>query len=352
MWFTHQQRRSAVQRAEPARRHHADQRGPVALRRHRRQAARPVLDRHASTRSAPRTPSTTTSGTTSSCPALCNAQTLFLDGQIVGTRSGVINNSAFNHSSSVPPTRSPRRICRRGAPPRSGRSPAPSTRSPSTSTHSAYPRYRAHFRARTAAASMAKTVLPSGKTAAEMRYDTGRDRLLEYTDRNGGTWKLGAPGGHRHAGRTSSAPCRSSIPAAERHYYDYDPVRGRILRYLAPIAETRPEDQPPPDESIPTPPPFECPPPEEDPFCEIPIGGGEGSFPPVELQGARTFTYDDNGFQNTITDELGKSVTLTPRRTRQRRPRGRPAAPAGPARPPTSSTHRSARTSPIPAWTR
>lgn len=238
------------------------------------------------------------------------AQTLFLDGQTVGTRTGAIDHSAFNHSQvgaayAVPPSAWP------GWGTASRRSFAGVIDEVAVYQHPlGLPAVQAHFRARAAAVLMSRTTLPSGKTAAELRYDTDRDRLSEYTDRNGGTWKIGAP---VVTGTTANIirTVRVVDPGNRAHYYDYDPVRNRILRYLASISDIRPEDQPPPDDSIPTPPPYECPPPEEEPFCEVPIGGDEGSFEPVDLQGARTFSYDDNGFQSTITDELGKSVTLT-----------------------------------------
>jgi RHS repeat-associated protein len=239
-----------------------------------------------------------------------NSQTLYLDGQVVGTRSGAIDHSAYNHSQvgaafAITPSHLP------GWGTAQRRSFAGVIDEVAVYQHPlGLSAVQSHHRARAAASQMSKTVLPSGKTAAEMRYDTGRDRLLEYTDRNGGTWTLGAPmvtGTKDNIIRT----VRVADPGNRAHFYDYDPLRGRILRYLAPIGQSRPEDEPPPDESIPTTPPYECPPPEEEPFCEIPIGGGEGSFPPVDMQGARTFTYDANGFQSTITDELGKSVTLT-----------------------------------------
>ncbi|MFL6125309.1 LamG-like jellyroll fold domain-containing protein [Actinophytocola sp.] len=239
-----------------------------------------------------------------------NSQTLFLDGQSVQTKTGTIDHSAFNHSFvgyayAINPADLP--AWGTG----NQRSFAGDIDEVAVYQHPlGLPAVKAHYQARTAAVSMTKTVLPSGRTAAELRYDTGRDRLSTYTDRNGGTWALSAPvvtGSSTNIIRTVGV----TDPGGRAHYYDYDPVRGRIVRYLAPVSETRPEDQPPPDESVPTPPPFQCPPPDQDPFCDIPIGGGQGSFPPVALQGARTFTYDDNGFQSTITDELGKSVTLT-----------------------------------------
>jgi hypothetical protein len=214
-------------------------------------------------------------------------QTLFLDGQSVGTKSGTIDHSAFNHSFvgsgfAITPADLPAWGSQQK------RSFAGVIDEVAVYQHPlGLPAVRSHYQARNASVSMAKTVLPSGKTAAAMRYDVNRDRLTSYTDRNGGTWTLSAP-------VTTGTPTniirtvRVADPGNRAHYYDYDPVRGRILRYLSPIAETRPEDQPPPDEPVETPPPFECPPPDEDPFCEIPVSGGDGSFPPIELQGART----------------------------------------------------------------
>ena len=240
-----------------------------------------------------------------------NTTIMYLDGQVVGTKAGVIDNAPFTYSTV-------------GAAHLPAGSGWPETGTAQRQSFSGLidevavyqhplglPAVQNHYRARAAADQMTKTVLPSGKTAATMTYDTERDRLVEYTDRNGGTWELAAPvvsGEPTNIVRT----VRVKDPAGRAHFYEYDPLRGRILRYLAPLGmETRPEDGPPPDESVVTP-PAECPPPpDKPPFCEIPIGGGEGSFPPVEFQGARTFTYDDNGFQNVITDENGNSITLT-----------------------------------------
>lgn len=239
-----------------------------------------------------------------------STQTLFLDGQVVGTKTGVIDNSIFTYSQigasyTVPPSAWPQwgTVQRRSF--------AGVIDEVAVYQHPlGLPAVRTHFAARAAADQMSTTVLPSGKTAARMQYDTERDRLSEYTDRNGGAWTLAAPvvsGDPTNIVRT----VRVSDPADRAHFYDYDPIRGRILRYLSPLGmETRPEDQPPPDETIPTPPADCPPPPDEPPFCEVPIGGGPGSFPPVEFQGARSFTYDDNGFQSTITDENGNAITL------------------------------------------
>jgi RHS repeat-associated protein len=237
-----------------------------------------------------------------------NSQTLYLDGQAVGTRSGAINHNAYNHSQvGTAFAATPSQFPNWGTTQR--RSFAGVIDEVAVYQHPlGLPAVQTHHRARAAAAQMSKTVLPSGKTAAEMTYDTGRDRLAEYTDRNGGTWELSTPmvtGTKDNIIRT----VRVADPGGRAHFYEYDPVRGRILRYSAPIGNDRPEDDPPPEESDPTDPPEQCPP--EEPFCEIPGEGGEGSFEPIEMQGARTFTYDDNGFQNTITDELAKSVTLT-----------------------------------------
>ncbi|HXM58988.1 MAG TPA: LamG-like jellyroll fold domain-containing protein, partial [Candidatus Dormibacteraeota bacterium] len=52
----------------------------------------------------------------------------------------------------------------------------------------------AHFQYGTQAADQVTTVsLPSGALAASVSYDTGQDRVSQYTDRNGGTWKVGTP---------------------------------------------------------------------------------------------------------------------------------------------------------------
>lgn len=156
---------------------------------------------------------------------------------------------------------------------------------------------------------LTKVTLPSGRTGSEIRYDVVRDRVSEHIDNNGGGWKYGAPsftGNEKNVVRT----VRVTDPGNRNHYYDFDPLRGRILRYLSPLGvETRKEDRPP---DAPTTGPSEptCAPQPDGSFCDVPINGGAGGFVPVEFQGVRSFDYDDAGYQTTITDETGRQIEI------------------------------------------
>ncbi len=166
-----------------------------------------------------------------------------------------------------------------------------------------------HIAAKTQAAQLVKVTLPSGRVAAEIRYDTIRDRVSEQIDRNGGAWKFGAPGFTGNE-KNPMRSVRVTDPGNRNHFYDFDPLRGRILRYLAPLGiDTRKEDRP--ESPPPTTGPGEstCAPQPDGSFCDVPISGG-GGFVPVDFQGVRSFGYDDSGFQTTITDEVGHQVVL------------------------------------------
>ncbi|MGZ3143072.1 LamG-like jellyroll fold domain-containing protein [Lentzea chajnantorensis] len=157
-------------------------------------------------------------------------------------------------------------------------------------------------------AQVAKVTLPSGRVAGEVRYDTVRDRVSEQIDRNGGSWRFGAPaftGNEQNPVRT----VRVTDPGNRHHFYDFDPLRGRILRYLSPLGmETRKEDRPP-GSTAPAPGEPTCAPQPDGSFCDVPVTGG-GGFVNVEFQGVRNFSYDEAGFQTTITDEVGNQVVL------------------------------------------
>ncbi|RSD24867.1 RHS repeat-associated core domain-containing protein [Amycolatopsis eburnea] len=175
----------------------------------------------------------------------------------------------------------------------------------------------AHYQARAAASSLTKITLPSGRVAAQLSYDTAADRLTEVVDRNGGHWRLGKPvvtGTETNLVRTTQV----TDPGDRPHFYDYDPVRGRILRYIAPLGQgIRPEDRrdgdgnPLPPEN-PTCDPSAPQDPADPSYCGGPVGGdGTWVGGPVNGQGVRTYDYDDKGFQTTIGDELGNTVVLT-----------------------------------------
>jgi RHS repeat-associated protein len=175
----------------------------------------------------------------------------------------------------------------------------------------------AHFQAgRAAAQQLSKVTLPSGRIGAEMEYDTAADRITEYTDDNGGTWKIGLPmvyGG--------DADLRRSVqvldPGNRPHLYEYDALAGRILRSGTPLGlETRAEDRPaePTPAPAPSPTPTCTQPDPNDPgFCTvIPGDSGGPVFVGHTLNGLaiRSFEYDEQGNQKKVTNENGDSVEL------------------------------------------
>ncbi|MFD8495866.1 LamG-like jellyroll fold domain-containing protein [Amycolatopsis sp. NPDC059657] len=175
----------------------------------------------------------------------------------------------------------------------------------------------AHFQAKAGADYLTKISLPSDRVAAQLAYNTTADRLVELTDRDGGRWKLATPvvtGAANNLVRTTQV----TDPGNRLHFYDYDPMRGRILRYIAPLGQgLRQEDRRDPAGNPVPPPPSPCdpsnPPPPGDPsFCGGPTtGGAPWVGGPAYGQGVRAFDYDDQGFQTTITDEIGDLVVLT-----------------------------------------
>ncbi|MDR6594751.1 RHS repeat-associated core domain-containing protein [Saccharothrix longispora] len=186
---------------------------------------------------------------------------------------------------------------------------------------------RAHFRAREHADQLTKVTMPSGRVAAQLTHDTTNDRVSGYTDADGGRWTLGLPqvSGTEEQdaqGRTVRNLVRSiqvTDPGNRSHFFDYDPVRGRIIRFVAPLGTgVRLEDRPDPS-VVPTT-PSTAPPctaaPTPNPDGSPSYCGGTGvSNPdwqggPVQGVGVRTYDYDAAGFQQTITDENGHQVEL------------------------------------------
>ncbi|MEV6304302.1 RHS repeat-associated core domain-containing protein [Actinoplanes sp. NPDC051861] len=172
----------------------------------------------------------------------------------------------------------------------------------------------AHYRAgTTAAAQISKVTLPSGRIGAEVGYDVTTDRVREYTDDNGGTWKIGAPLVHGN-----DADLRRSIqvldPANRPHLYEYDALAGRLLRSGIPLGLEAAEPLPAPEPS-PTPTPVCSQPDPRDPaFCTIIPGGSGGPvFVRHTLDGlaVRSFEYDDKGNQKRIVNENGDAVEMT-----------------------------------------
>ena len=177
------------------------------------------------------------------------------------------------------------------------------------------PAVKAHIAEKAQAPHLTKVTLPSGRTASTVAYDHGNDRVREVVDADGGRWKIDQPvmtGTEDNLIRTIGV----TDPGERLHSYDYDAKRGRILRYISPIGmTTRPEDRLP-QPATPT----------SNPNCQPAAGvedgapvfcvGKGGTTPPVivdssgKTRGVRTYDYDQSGFQNTITDELGNQVTM------------------------------------------
>ncbi|MGW0505907.1 LamG-like jellyroll fold domain-containing protein [Micromonospora sp. NPDC003241] len=176
----------------------------------------------------------------------------------------------------------------------------------------------AHFRyAKPAAQQLTKVTLPSGRVASETAYDTATDRVKEYTDENGGTWKIGPPtiyGG--------DSDLRRSIqvldPANRPYLYEYDALAGRLVRSGTPLGlETRPEDRPGEPTTPPSPPPTETctqPDPNDPAFCTIIPGNSGGPvfvLHPLDGMAIRSYSYDREGYQTKVTNENGDSVEMT-----------------------------------------
>ncbi|HYN93017.1 MAG TPA: polymorphic toxin-type HINT domain-containing protein [Pilimelia sp.] len=165
-----------------------------------------------------------------------------------------------------------------------------------------------------AADQLTKVTLPSGRVAAELAYDVALDRVAEYTDRDGGTWKIGAPlvfGGDTDLRRGVQV----LDPANRPHLYEYDALTGRLLRSGTPMGrETREEDQPRPSAS-PSPSPSSCttPDPGDPGFCTV-IPGDDGGpvIKPVssESTAIRTYFYDAAGNQYKVVNENGQFVEM------------------------------------------
>ncbi|MFD0688592.1 polymorphic toxin-type HINT domain-containing protein [Actinomadura fibrosa] len=178
----------------------------------------------------------------------------------------------------------------------------------------------AHYAQAGKAADQLTTVtLPSGKVATETSYDVGQDRVSEYTDTNGGTWKIKTPA--VYGGDTDLRRAVEVRDPADRPYlYEADALTGHTIRVGIPMGlDVRDEDRPQPTPTqTPSPSPtYVCttPDPGDPSFCTT-LPGNSGDVPDfiyviADGMGMRTFDYDDRGNPTKITDENGNAVTFT-----------------------------------------
>ena len=176
---------------------------------------------------------------------------------------------------------------------------------------------KAHYLlGKTAAQELSKVSLPSGRVGSQISYDAATDRVKEYTDDNGGTWKVGVPtvyGGDDDLRRGVQV----LDPANRPYLYEYDALSGQMLRSGTPLGlETRAEDKPATPSPSPTPTPTPtCPQPDpNDPaFCTIIPGDSGGPvFTGHNLDGMaiRSYEYDAKGNQKRVVNENGDTVEM------------------------------------------
>ncbi|HEY3718478.1 MAG TPA: polymorphic toxin-type HINT domain-containing protein [Jatrophihabitantaceae bacterium] len=167
----------------------------------------------------------------------------------------------------------------------------------------------------TPSAELSKITLPSGSVGAEISYDPTADRVKEYIDGNGGTWKVGRPavaGGDTDLRRTVLV----RDPADRPYLYEYDALGGYLLRTGSPTGiSTRPEDGPTPT-STPTPtttPVCTTPDPGDPTFCTWDTGAGSPVSVDYDISGMsiRSYQYDDNGQLKRVVNENGDYVDTT-----------------------------------------
>ncbi|MEV6242460.1 RHS repeat-associated core domain-containing protein [Lentzea sp. NPDC051838] len=175
----------------------------------------------------------------------------------------------------------------------------------------------AHYKAATTQADlMSKVTLPSGRVDSSATYDVARDRVKQYTDDDGGVWKVGAP--TVYGGDTD---LRRSVevldPGNRTSLYEFDAISGQLLRLGQPLGmETRSEDKPGEPAETPPDPVRQCtqPDPNDPAFCTvIPNDSGGPVFVRYGVDGLsiRTFEYNDDGVLTTVRDENGNPTTMT-----------------------------------------
>ncbi|MEU0092656.1 LamG-like jellyroll fold domain-containing protein [Kribbella sp. NPDC006257] len=174
----------------------------------------------------------------------------------------------------------------------------------------------AHYQLGKNAANQLTTVtLPSGKVAEDAAYDTSTERIKQFTDDNGGLWKISTP-----AVTGGAADLRRTVevrdPADRRFFYEYDGIGGWMLRAGVPNGlGTREEDLPPAPSPTPTPSNCNTPDPGDPQFCVVTPGSGaqDPIFDWHALDGiaVRSYEYDKSGQLTKTTNAGGESTTLS-----------------------------------------
>jgi RHS repeat-associated protein len=117
---------------------------------------------------------------------------------------------------------------------------------------------------------LTQVTTPAGRISAQISYDTVNDRVISYTDSNGGTWQVSEPSVSGYIASSEALPSVTesvtvTTPAGYQQVYGYDAVNGGRLESYSP---------------------------------------GDGDAP-------RIYGYDAAGFLNVMTDSDGNLVTFT-----------------------------------------
>jgi RHS repeat-associated protein len=246
--------------------------------------------------------------------AMAATQTLYLDGAKVGTLAGTINHDklSFNQAgaayattpASWPGWGSVARRFFNGSLDEVAQYARPLGSEAVTAHHKA---------GSVAADQLSRVTLPSGRIASETSYDLATDRVSEYTDRHGGTWKVGPPTVYGGASDLRRG-VQVRDPADRPYFYEFDALAGRIIRSGMPTGlGIREEDTPsPPATTQPNPPACTKPDPTQPEFCTIVPGGETGPvYYTLDGLSVRSYEYDAAGNQNRIWDENGNHTSLT-----------------------------------------
>ncbi len=182
-----------------------------------------------------------------------SVQSLYLDGALVGSVTGQIDNRDLAHE-----------YLGAGI----GLGPGISHFSGAIDDVALYdhplgqPAVQAHYAARLGAGELTGITLPSGKTRATLAYDVGHDRVSQLTDALGGVWQPSLPT-VTGSGSQLARVVTVTDPLGNRRTYRYDVLHGgRMLSYS--------------------------------------LGTGQ----------VQTFGYDTGGFASSFTDENGHGVSF------------------------------------------